>query len=113
MKRDFLTEQDKKILDSYMEKERRLVEKTNLREEYIDYDEKYDDYFREEIVHRKEETNKKLYESLADQKSKHTIEWWNSKKFELYLMIDEGMWDKSVIPVIELVDRNVKSKQTI
>ena len=100
MKHDWLSDEERKYLKSL---DSGYVAKNEYKE-YIDYTPKYEDYFIEEVDKKKEEERQNRYEQLREQRFSHTDEWWKERKSTIKTMVEEGIFDSSILRQIEVID---------
>ena len=76
----------------------------NEYKEYIDYTPKYEDYFIEEVDKNKEKERQNRYEQLRKQRFSHDDKWWKERKSTIKAMVEEGIFDSSILHQIEVID---------
>lgn len=100
MKHDWLSDEERNYLKSL---DSGYVAKNEYKE-YIDYTPKYEDYFIEEVEKKKEEVRQNRYEQLREQRFSHNDEWWEERKSTIKTMVEEGIFDSSILHQIEVID---------
>ena len=103
----FVSEEERKWL---LEQEQpyEVRKKLNHIEEYIDYDERYEDYIREEIVERSNEDRERWLSILKKDRERMNDIQWESRKKEINIMIDEGIIDKYITNIITYIETTHK-----
>ena len=98
MKHDWLSDEERNYLKSL---DSGYVAKNEYKE-YIDYTPKYEHYFIEEVEKNKERQNR--YEQLSEERFSHNDEWWKERKSTIKTMVEEGIFDSSILHQIEVID---------
>ena len=105
MKHDFLSDVERDYLKRYEVKDNQFIEvEKEVKEEYIDYIEEYNDFFWEEVKKRKVEERQKWYEQLREERFSHNDEWWKKRKSGIKAMVEEGIFEKDILHQIEVID---------
>ena len=100
MKHDWLSDEERNYLKSL---DSGYVAK-NKYKEYIDYTPKYEDYFIEKVDKNKDEESQNRYEQLREERFSHNDEWWKERKSTIKTMVEEGIFDSSILHQIEVID---------
>lgn len=100
MKHDWLSDVERNYLRSL---DSGYVAKNEYKE-YIDYTPKYEDYFIEKVDKNKEEERQNRYEQLREERFSHNDEWWKERKSTIKTMVEEGIFDSSILHQIEVID---------
>lgn len=100
MKHDWLSDVERNYLRSL---DSGYVAKNEYKE-YIDYTPKYEDYFIEKVDKNKEEERQNRYEQLREERFTHNDEWWKERKSTIKTMVEEGIFDSSILHQIEVID---------
>ena len=105
MKHDFLSDVERDYLKRYDVKDNQFIEvEKEVKEEYIDYIEEYDDFYWEELKKRKEEKRQKWYKMLKEERFSHDDKWWKDRKSTIKAMVEEGIFGKDILQQIEVID---------
>ena len=105
MKHDFLSDVERDYLKRYEVKDNQFIEvEKEVKEEYIDYIEKYDDFFWEELKKRKEEERQKWYKMLREERLSHDDKWWKERKSGIKAMVEEGILPNDILHHLEVID---------
>ena len=97
---DWLSDEERNYLNSL---DSGYVAKNEYKE-YIDYTPKYEDYFIEKVDKNKEEERQNRYEQLREERFSHNDEWWKERKSTIKTMVEEGIFDSSILHQIEVID---------
>ena len=105
MKHDFLSDVERDYLKRYEVKDNQFIEvEKEVKEEYIDYTEEYDDFYWEELKKRKEEERQKWYKKLREERFSHNDEWWKERKSTIKTMVEEGILPNYILHHLEVID---------
>ena len=105
MKHDFLSDVERDYLKRYEVKDNQFIEvEKEVKEEYIDYTEEYDDFYWEELKKRKEEERQKWYKKLRDERFSHDDKWWKERKSTIKTMVEEGILPNYNLHHLEVID---------
>lgn len=105
MKHDFLSDVERDYLKRYEVKDNQFIEvEKEVKEEYTDYIEEYDDFFWEELKKRKEEERQKWYKMLREERLSHNDEWWKERKSGLKVMVEEGILPNYILHHLKVID---------
>ena len=101
----FLSDSERKWL-SEQDEPKELRKKLNHIEEYTDYDERYDDYFREEIRKKDKEDRERWLSVFRKERATLSDEDWNKRGKEIVFMVNEGIIEPYVKDIFKHVERN-------
>lgn len=74
--------------------------------EYIDYDERYHDYFEEELKSQYMENYKRWMTILKHDRERMDDAQWESRKREVNIMIEEGILGNYITNIIAYIENN-------
>ena len=100
----FLSEEERKWL-SEQDEPKELRKKLNNIDEYADYDERYDDYFREEIKKKDKEDRERWLSIFKKERETLSSEAWMERRNGIVLMVNEGIVEPYVKDIFDYVDR--------
>ena len=101
----FLSEEERKWL-SELDEPREVRKKLNHLEEYTDYDERYDDYFREEIKKKDKEDRERWLSVFKEERETLSDEAWRERRNGIVIMVNEGIIEPYVKDIFDYVERN-------
>ena len=105
MKHDFLSDVERDYLKRYEVKDNQFIEvEKEVKEEYIDYIEEYDDFYWEELKKRKKEKRQKWYEQLKKERFSHDDKWWKERKSGIKAMVEEGILPNYILHHLTVID---------
>lgn len=109
MKNDFLSDVERDYLKRYEVKDNQFIEvEKEVKEDYIDYTEEYDDFYWEELKKRKEEERQKWYKMLREERLSHDDKWWKDRKSGIKAMVEEGILSTDILHHLEVIDNIYK-----
>lgn len=74
--------------------------------DFTDYDERYDDYFRETIKRKCDEEREMWLGILKKERTEHNEEWWKNRRNGIVIMVNEGILNTDILSLLDYVERN-------
>ena len=108
MKRDFLSDEERRLLSGYEPKDKTKADRIERHACYfVDYNPAYDDYFKAYLREKEDERIKGMVESvLLTRERLGGAEWDNFKK-DMTGRVREGFMDEEILSVIRYVEENM------
>lgn len=111
MKRDFLSDEERGILEGYEPKDKTKADRIERHSsEYTDYNPAYDDYFRAYLREKEDERIKGMVESVLLARERLGEEEWDNFKKDTRGRVVEGFMDEEILAIIRYVEDNTNEK---
>lgn len=78
--------------------------------DYSDYDERYDDYFRETIKRKFEEEKEMWLSIFKKERIEHDEEFWKNRRNSIVIMVNDGILNTEILKILDYVERNYPLK---